>query len=489
MSTRTRTVAWFFTVALAAMLLGSLVTSQVQRSSTAEARAAEPTAAAPAPAAALPGASLGLDTFRDIARRYNPGVVNINTTAVLSRRRTPDPFFEFFGIEPGPQRQRVTNLGSGFVVDKDGYILTNRHVIDEADKIDVTFPGGKSYKAKLVGKDSRTDVALLKIEPQSPLTVLALGDSASAEVGEWVMAIGSPFGYGNSVTVGVVSYVGRPIDLASRSTAIDMIQTDAAINPGNSGGPLLNTRGEVIGINTLIATEGIRQSAGVGFAVPINTARDILPQLREKGKVVRGWLGVTVGALTEDLARTYKIAEAKGAVVNEVFSGSPADKAGLQPEDVITAADDRPVEDHSALTRYISSRTPGTTVRLRVIRSGGEKTVSVTLGTFPDEAEPSEAERGESNLGMTYRDLSPELAERMDLPRGARGVVVREVDPGEAADDAGLQSGDVILSVNGERVASVADFEREIARARPDGAARLRILRRGTHAILVLRLS
>src|SRR5262245_49743466 len=458
MTTRTRTVASFFTVALGAMLLGALVTTQVHRSSTAQASPGEPAAAAPREAVTLPGAPFGLDTFRDIARRYNPGVVNINTTTTLRRRRAPDPFFDFFDLERSvPDRQRSTNLGSGFVVEKDGYILTNRHVIEGADQIQVTFPGGKSYQAKLVGRDARTDVALLKIDAKSPLTVLELGDSAHAEVGEWVMAIGSPFGYGNSVTVGVVSYMGRPIDLSAPRLSVDMIQTDAAINPGNSGGPLLNTRGEVIGINTLIATEGTRQSAGVGFAVPINVAKDILPQLREKGKVVRGWLGVVVGPMTEDLAQTYKMAEPKGAVVSEVTPGSPAEKAGVQPEDVIVAADDRPVEDHSALTRYITSRSPGSTVRLRLMRGRAEKTIPVTLGTFPDEKDVPESDRSESRMGMTYRDLTPDLAERLELPRSTHGVVIREVEPGEAADNAGLRAGDVILSVNGERVSTVAE--------------------------------
>jgi serine protease Do len=474
-------IASFFTVAMAAMLLGAVVTTQIQR--PAEARSAAP-ALAEAPGHA--GAPLTFDTFKDIARRQTLGVVNVSTSKVVKGQRSP--LREFFGDDllerfgPGdrgrPETQR--SLGSGFVIDKVGYILTNRHVVEGADQISVSFPGGKNYEAKLVGRDARTDVALLKIEPNEPLTALDLGDSDQVEVGEWVMAVGNPFGLpggGNSVTVGVVSFKGRDLPLGVRGTSVEMIQTDAAINPGNSGGPLLNTRGQVIGINTLIITDGgARQSAGVGFSVPINVAKEILPQLRDKGKVTRGWMGVRIQRVDEDLAKTYRLKEAKGAVISQVDVGSPAERAGLKAEDVVVSVDGRPIQDNGDLTRYISSQAPGKTVKLDILREGGPKTISVTLGTFAEEKNDEEAATGQKGkLGMTLLDLTPALAEKLDLPRDSKGALVREVEAGTPAEDAGLQRGDVIVSVNGSGVSSVEDFEKAIERARREGAARLRV--------------
>jgi serine protease Do len=503
MNTRSRTIASFFSVAMAAMLFGAVVTNQIQRPMAAEARNLDP-AASPAPVG--PGGSITLDTFKEISRRQTAGVVNIGTKKVVRRSQGNeqglqelfgDDFMErFFGPQGngrsgggGSETQR--SLGSGIIIDKDGTILTNRHVIDGADEITVSV-GRHDYVAKLLGKDARTDVALLKIEPKEPLTVLALGNSDETEVGEWVMAVGNPFGLGgNSVTVGVVSYKGRAIPLGVvQGTSVDMIQTDAAINPGNSGGPLLNTRGEVIGINTLIITRGVPQSAGVGFAVPINVAKEILPQLRQRGKVVRGWLGVKIQALTDDMARTYRMKDNKGALISDVTPDSPAEKAGLKPDDVVVGVDGKGVEDNSDLSRYIASKSPGTTVNLRVLRGGAEQTIAVTLGTFPEEtADADEGAGHRGQLGMTLRNLTPDMADRLELPRTSKGVVVTAVEAGEAAEEAGLARGDVIVSVNGSAIASVADFEREIDRARPDGVARLRVRRQGgEYSFLVLKL-
>jgi serine protease Do len=309
-----------------------------------------------------------------------------------------------------------------------------------------------------------------------------------------VMAVGNPFGLGgNSVTVGVVSFMGRDMRLEDprRGTSVEMIQTDAAINPGNSGGPLLNTRGEVIGINTMIMTGGSQASAGVGFSVPINVAREILPQLREKGKVVRGWMGVNINAVSEDLAATYGLKGAQGAYVSAVTAGSPAEKAGLQPEDVVLSADARTIQDNSDLSRYISSKSPGATVKLEVLRGKEKKAVSVTLGTFPDATEESSTEEGgRASLGMTLRDLAPAVAERMELPRGTRGVIVMDVEAGEAAEEANLTRGDVIVSVNGEAVESVDAFDRAIEAVRPAARARLRVYNAqvGGYRVVVLRL-
>ena len=501
MNTRSRTIASFFSVAMAAMLFGAVVTNQIQRPTAAEARNLDP-GASPPPVG--PGGSITLDTFKEIARRQTAGVVNIGTKKVVRRSRGNqeglqelfgDDFMErFFGPQGnggggGNEAQTQRSLGSGIIIDKDGTILTNRHVIDGADEITVSI-GRHDYPAKLIGKDARTDMAVLKIEPKEPLTVLALGNSDQTEVGEWVMAVGNPFGLGgNSVTVGVVSYKGRALTLGTEYTSVDMIQTDAAINPGNSGGPLLNTRGEVIGINTLIITRGVPQSAGVGFAVPINVAKEILPQLRTRGKVVRGWMGVKIQALSDDMARTYRMKDSKGALINEVTADSPADKAGLKADDVVVGVDGRAIEDNGDLSRYIASKAPGTTVNLRVLRGSAEQTIAVTLGTFPDEtaeADNESANRGQ--LGMTLRNLTPDMAERLELPRGSKGVVVTAVEAGEAAEEAGLSRGDVIVSVNGAAVGAVTEFEHEIDRARPDGVARLRVRRQNGYSFLVLKL-
>jgi len=506
MNTRSRTVASIFTIAMASMLVGAFVTTQIQRPELALARSAEPVAA-PLPATGQ-GAPFGLDTFRDIAKQKTPGVVNINTRKEVKRSRSRDAFRDFFGDDTidrlfGPQnrgrgneRQSVTSLGSGFIVDKEGYILTNRHVIDEADEINVTLStqraGEPGYVAKLIGKDARTDVALLKIEPKEALTVVEMGDSDRTEPGDWVMAIGNPFGLGgNSVTVGVVSYKGRPLNLSSTSgTQVEMIQTDASINPGNSGGPLLNTRGEVIGINTMIITGGTQQSSGVGFAVPINVAKDILPQLRDKGKVVRGYLGVSIIPVTMEVARSYRLKDAKGAAVVDVTSGGPAEKAGLKPEDVVVNVDGREVNDNADLSRYVASKTPGTNVKLQVVRNGSDRAINVTLGTFPEEGVPAEQQsEGESSdqLGMTLRNLTPDIAQQLELPRGTRGVVVADVDGG-AAEQAGLRQGDVIVSVAGESVGSVEAFRKEIDAAKKEGVARLRVRRGNAYSLVFLKL-
>lgn len=499
MTTRTRTLASFSSIAMASMIVGAVISTQVQRPETAQAQQTEK-ASAPLPKRG--DAPITLDTFKEVSKRVTAGVVNINTSTIV-KRPPNDPFREFFGDEfsekffgpgerGGRRPQRQASLGSGFVIDKDGYILTNRHVVAGADEIKVELSNGKRYDAKLVGRDARTDVALLKIEAKEPLTVLSLGDSELAEPGEWVIAIGNPFNQGNSVTVGVVSFKGRPVSLAEQSNPVDMIQTDASINPGNSGGPLLNMRGEVIGINTMILTRGLPQSSGVGFAVPINVAKDILPQLREKGKVTRGWMGVSIGKLDEDLAQTFGLKEPKGAVVFDVTDESPAAKAGLRPDDVIVSVDGKEVADNSFLSRYIAGKPPNTTVKLRVLRDGAEKAVTVTLGTFPEAAEDSEAgqEKKAARGGMTTRTITPQVAEQLNLPRSTKGVVVMETEPGEAADDAGLTRGDVIVSVNGVPVEDKEAFDREIEKAgKGGGLARLRVRREDRFFLVVLKVS
>jgi len=482
---RLRTVMSLTSVGLAASVVAALGLVQLRRPESA-------LASSTPVSAETGGAVLAPYTFRDIARAASPGVVNIYTEKIIKRSEVPEALRQWFGDDlfgSHAERQKQTSLGSGFVVDKEGYVLTNRHVVDGADEIRVSLPNRHTYDAKLVGKDARTDVALIKIEPRETLTTLPLGDSDRAEVGEWVMAIGSPFEMHGTVTVGVVSYKGRPMRLQEQgATSIEMIQTDAAINPGNSGGPLLNTRGEVIGINTLILTQRMTaQSAGVGFAVPINVARQILPQLKQKGSVTRGWMGVSIADLSEDLATTYGLKGTKGAVISEVTPGSPAEKAGVLAEDVVLGVDGNELADSSALVEYVTARAPGTSVRLRIWRAKQEKTVSVTLGTFPDEQaeSASPAESRKLRLGMALRELNPALASELQLPRQTRGLVATQVEPGTAGDKAGIRRGDVILSLDGQAIETLTQFETALDTARTNHLARLRV-RRGTAVFLAV---
>jgi serine protease Do len=445
------------------------------------------------PAAAAPATAGGAaflprpanDVFPAIAKAETPAVVNITTTQTVQMTRfegLPEQFFgrRFDFGSPEDRRQTQTGAGSGFIIDANGYILTNRHVVDGADHVTVTLADGHRYKAKVVGQDQRTDVALVKIEPREKLAVLKLGDSERAQVGEWVMAVGNPFGLGgNSVTVGVVSYKGRPLDISGGRTPIDMIQTDAAINPGNSGGPLLDTAGEVIGINSMIITRGgVPQSSGVGFAVPIDEVKQILPQLREKGHVVRGWLGVQVQRMDEDLAKSFRVKDEHGALVADVVSGSPADKAGIRAGDVIVSADGRPVADGEALTHAVSSKAPGRTMEIGAIRDGSQKTFSVTLESFPEKGarkESSEAPKS-ARLGVQVQPLTPDLAQQLELPAGSHGLAVTGVEPGSSAERAGVREGDLIVSVNGQPVRDAAELRSALLKEK-DAATLLRIRR------------
>jgi serine protease Do len=502
MTSRSRAVATFFAVAMATTLLAAFFQSQVRRPLTAEARAIE----AAASATPAPGAPLTLDTFRNIVKSKNAGVVNITTSqkakaSSRGNRTLPFPFFGGGADDDvlGPDERNQRSGGSGFIIDADGTILTNRHVVDEADQISVTLVSGKRYDAKVLGKDARTDVAVIKIEPKEPLTVLELGDSDAAEVGEWVMAIGSPFNFSNSLSVGVVSAKGRNLTLGVAQTGVDMIQTDAAINPGNSGGPLMNTRGQVIGINTLMITQGPAQSAGVGFSVSINVAKPIIPQLKTSGKVTRGWLGVTIQSASEDVALTFKRESAQGVVVTDVTKDSPAGKAGIQLEDYIYDVDGRLVKDNSSLTNYISGLSPGTTVTLKLIRDGNDKAVKITLGTFPDSVpaasndssdddDAKDEEKAAANLGLDVQTLTSTLRERLELDDSLHGVVVRSVEAGGAAELAGLARRDVIVMVAGQEVSSVKEFNQAIRKATPLRVARLRVRRQDQVLVVALRL-
>ena len=431
--------------------------------------------------------STSLVNFADVVERINPAVVNIDATTRgrdnrgrRGRMGAPDPQDPFEGpFDFGMPRNHDQNAphrgaGSGFIIDADGSILTNNHVIDRAERITVKLSDGRSLRARVIGADPDTDIALIKVDGQTGLPVAPLGDSASLRMGEWVCAIGNPLGYEHTVTVGVVSFLGRKLFDISLD---NYIQTDAAINFGNSGGPLINARGEVIGINAAISS----RASSIGFAVPINGATAIMPQLRARGRVSRGYIGVALKDVDADLERSLGLAVNHGALVQDITDGSPADRAGLRPYDVIVSLDDHSVSNDDQLIREIAARTPGSPAHLRLVRDGHEQSVTVKLAERPprDAADrktdvsapvpvaPRKADP-DGLLGLTVRDVDRATADRLELPRTMKGVLVTRVEPMSASFDAELQRGNVVLEINRERVESVADFRR-IARAAQPG--------------------
>ncbi|HXH14289.1 MAG TPA: Do family serine endopeptidase [Alphaproteobacteria bacterium] len=370
--------------------------------------------------------------FADLADHVQPSVVNISTTQVLrgpgrglpfrspfGGRGERDPFQEFFERFFGgmPQRElHRRSLGSGFIINKEGYIVTNNHVVEHATDIKVSLSDEEEFDATVVGRDPQTDVALIKIEAERDLPVAALGNSDKLRVGEWVVAIGNPFGLGHTVTTGIASAKGRIIGAGPYD---DFIQTDASINPGNSGGPLFNLRGEVVGINTAIVAAG----QGIGFAIPINLAKEILPQLREKGRVTRGWLGVQVQQVTPELAQSLGLERARSALVVEVQPNSPAERAGIQRGDVIVGFKGEEIEQMHELPRVVATTPPGTEVEVRLLRKGQEQTVQVKIGEMPQQPQQAAVEGGtpEGELGLAVQELTPEIARSLGLP-SAQGV-------------------------------------------------------------------
>jgi serine protease Do len=431
-------------------------------------------------------------SFASLAKELNPSVVNINTTQVIKGRRfgpprffpgpwgERDPFEEFWErfFGPMPHREfKQQSLGSGFIITKDGYILTNNHVIERASEIKVTISGGGDYEAKVVGQDAKTDLALLKINPKNDLPVAVLGDSDKLEVGDWVIAIGNPFGLEHTVTAGIVSAKGRVIGAGPYD---DFIQTDASINPGNSGGPLFNLKGEVVGINTAIIASG----QGIGFAIPINMAKELLPQLKEKGKVTRGWLGVAVQKVTEELAKSFNLPEAKGALVAEVVSGGPAEKAGVKRGDVIIEFNGKEIGEMNELPRIVANTPVGKEVEVKVIRDGKEKTFKVTIGELKEEREYTlkpTTEEFEEELGITVEPITSEMARRFGL-KEPHGVVVSSVSPGSPADNAGMRRGDVIQEINRKNIKDLGDYQEALAQAKDQGSV-LFLVKRGDSTI------
>jgi serine protease Do len=524
MSNRKTTLFYASLIAMASLAVGLVIASRLglSQESSAQAIAAQPFNSAP-----ITG-GLTATTFRDVARTVTPAVVNIRTE---SRQRTQD-LTEFFGGgggqgggqgDPGdlferffgqggqgggqaPQRQRpreqvVQAAGTGFIIDKAGLILTNNHVVEGATKIEVSLFGeeaGQEYAARVVGRDPLTDSALIELteKPNHPLPEIKFGDSSQMQPGDWVMAIGNPFGLAHTVSVGVISALERPFPTTEgRSTQV--LQTDAAINPGNSGGPLLNIRGEVIGINSAIYTDA-RQAGniGIGFAVPINTVRELLPQLRG-GKITRGMIGVSIGVIPQNAVEALGMKNRQGALVASIAPGGPAAKAGLEPGDVIVQFNGKPVKDRDGLVSMVVATAPNSTVPVMVIRDREQKTLNVKVGELDLEAEQAARastgggsatpqQEASSGFGMSLSNITPDVRRRLRLDDDATGAVVVEVEPTSPAARAGIMAGDVITRVGRSPIGSVADASRELGRVPSGGTAILRVLRNGQDTAVVV---
>ena len=432
-----------------------------------------------------------LPDFVGLAKKMKPVVVNISTTQVSETRGQQefgspfgedDPFNDFwkrfFGgpLPRGPQRQR--SLGSGFIIDADGSILTNNHVVENAQKIMVKLADDQDYEAKIIGRDPKTDIAVIKINAKASLTAATFGDSDRLEVGEWVMAIGNPFGLDSTVTSGIVSAKGRHI---GQGPYDNFIQTDASINPGNSGGPLLNLHGEVVGINTAIFSR-TGGNIGIGFAIPINLVKELLPQLRGKGKVTRGYLGVLIQKVTPEIAESLGMDKARGALVANISKDGPAEKAGVKVGDVIIEFDGKEIKDSGDLPIIVARTAVERKVRMKVLRDKKEQQLSVTVGELKDEEVVASApEKGE--LGMTVQRLTPQIAESLGLER-AEGVVVSAVDPGSAADEAGIRRGDVIVEIDRKPIRSIDEYKKAVAGIKK-GKGVLLLVRRGESTLFL----
>jgi serine protease Do len=484
MQKATKRALSFSVLIAAAVVFGMVVAGSVNVTPRSEAQREVPAAATTTTRART--GSVILPSFADIAEEAMPSVVSITSTDIVkgaARRGNPlggggegDPFEFFFGPRRNQPRSddeehKEVQGGTGFVISEDGYIVTNNHVIDNATRVDVRL-AKQTYPAKIVGRDTATDLALLKIDAKRKLTPIPLGDSDKVRVGEWVMAIGDPLTFDKTVTVGVVSAKersGLTADAATRSFE-NFIQTDAAINFGNSGGPLINVGGEVIGINTAM----FRPAQNIGFAVPINTLKQVLPQLRDKGKVTRGYLGINIRNVDPDVAAAFKLKGGEGAFVESVVDGEPADKAGLKPGDVIVRVDNFPVKETRDLIGYVSAKAPGTKVKLSVVRDGKEAPFTVTLAERGSEAsaeterEGKTADESRGKIGISVQGLTPEVRRMAGIDSRVEGLYVQHVKEVSPAADAQLRDGDIITQVNGRAVTSTEDFGR-IVKETPKG--------------------
>lgn len=362
----------------------------------------------------------------------------------------------FFGDIP--QREfKQRSLGSGFIISSDGYIFTNNHVVEQTDKILVKVSDGKEYEAKIIGTDAKTDIALIKIKHENNLPFVEIGDSDAARVGEWVIAIGNPFGLEQTVTAGIISAKGRVIGAGVYD---NFIQTDASINPGNSGGPLFNMAGKVIGINTAIVAQG----QGIGFAIPINMAKSILDDLKTKGKVTRGWLGISIQNITEDIAKNINHQNKNGALVSDVFKGDPADIAGIKVGDIITEINGKPVKDTHELLLTIASLHVGEKANIKALRDGKEILFKIAVAERKDKHEIALTKKEDEYFGISVQEITKDVAKQLGIPQDA-GVIVTDVEDGSPADDVDIQTHDIIAQVNKIKIASIKQYNSEMNKA------------------------
>jgi serine protease Do len=433
-----------------------------------------------------------LPSFADLADKVKDSVVNIATTQeVEGNPLVPflgqgSPFGDFFGknmpkrfFNNRPQSKIKTHaLGSGFIISKEGLILTNNHVVEKATEIKIKLMNGKEYDAKLVGRDPKTDLALIRVTPDDDFPKPeVLGNSDAMRVGDWVMAVGNPFGLGQTVTTGIIGAKGRIIGAGPYD---DFLQTDAAINPGNSGGPLFNMQGQVIGINTAIIAHG----QGIGFAIPVNMAKELLPQLK-KGKIIRGWLGVMIQEITPELAKSFGLKSDKGVLVSDVAKGSPAEKAGLLRGDVILRFDGKEIANAHKLSQEAAATAPNTHVKVDISRSGKAETVTLTIGTMPSEGQTIVSPEEETSWGMTVQELTPQLARQLGLKPGTTGVVISDIKEGSPAAESGLRSGDIITEVNRNGIKNLNDYQQALKQVKKDDHLLL-LVKRGNGALYVV---
>jgi serine protease Do len=511
MSSRKTTLFYALLIAVASLAVGMVIASRLDLSPISS---AQTSINVPAKNSAPLGGPVDAATFRNIAKTVSPSVVNIRTE---SRQRTQD-LTEFFGggddllerffggqgRQQQPQRPQVSvAAGTGFIISRDGFILTNNHVVEGATKIEVSLFGDtasdSSYQARVIGRDPLTDSALIELteKPTRALQEVKFGDSSQMEPGDWVMAIGNPFNLAHTVSVGVISATARSFPVAEQRTA-DVLQTDAAINPGNSGGPLLNVRGEVVGINTAIYTDPRQQgNIGIGFAMPINVVAELLPQLRS-GKVTRGVIGVTVGDVPTDALAEFGLKERRGALITTVSGTGPAAKAGIEPGDVLIEYNGKPIRRRDELVGLVVSTKPGSTVPVKVLRDKQEKTLHITVDELNLDEE-SQISRGggggnddtgeapAAGFGLTLNALTSDMARRLRVPAETEGVIVSDIEPGSPAQRAGIARGDIILQVNRKPVRSPQEARRALGAVESGSTAFLLILRNGQQTFVTIR--